>query len=173
MRSTDAEKDDQIASVAGLPGARRRRGARRRSRDLREVARARGNVFAALMDAVKVASLGQISGALYEVGRRVPAQHVDGRGYVRWPPSRASSPSSPASPSCSATSGWPSELVGRTGFCIHPWETVRTIPKVGGTKDVKMDRVRELAPTHVVVNVDENRQARTPRRSPSSSPTSS
>src|ERR1700744_3729871 len=46
--------------------------------------------------------------------------------------------------------------VGRTGFCIHPWETVRTIPKVGGTKDVLMDRVRELKPTHVVVNVDEN-----------------
>ncbi|HTT93905.1 MAG TPA: helical backbone metal receptor [Solirubrobacterales bacterium] len=48
------------------------------------------------------------------------------------------------------------QVVGRTGFCIHPWEVVRGIPKVGGTKDVLMDRVRELAPTHVVVNVDEN-----------------
>jgi ABC-type Fe3+-hydroxamate transport system substrate-binding protein len=50
------------------------------------------------------------------------------------------------------------QLVGRTGFCIHPWETVRTIPKVGGTKDVKLDRIRELAPTHVIVNIDENRR---------------
>jgi substrate-binding family protein len=50
------------------------------------------------------------------------------------------------------------QLVGRTGFCIHPWETVRRIPKVGGTKDVKLEKVRELAPTHVVVNVDENRR---------------
>jgi hypothetical protein len=48
------------------------------------------------------------------------------------------------------------QLVGRTGFCIHPWETVRTIPKVGGTKDVSLEKVRELAPSHVVVNVDEN-----------------
>jgi ABC-type Fe3+-hydroxamate transport system substrate-binding protein len=48
-------------------------------------------------------------------------------------------------------------LVGRTGFCIHPRELVASVPKVGGTKDVKLDRVRELAPTHVVVNVDENR----------------
>jgi hypothetical protein len=48
------------------------------------------------------------------------------------------------------------QLVGRTGFCIHPWETVRGIPKVGGTKDVNLEKVRELAPTHVVVNVDEN-----------------
>lgn len=54
--------------------------------------------------------------------------------------------------------GLAERLVGRTGFCIHPWETVKTIPKVGGTKDVKLDRVRELAPTHVVVNVDENRE---------------
>lgn len=47
-------------------------------------------------------------------------------------------------------------LVARTGFCIHPWETVRRIPKVGGTKDVKLERLRELAPSHVIVNVDEN-----------------
>jgi ABC-type Fe3+-hydroxamate transport system substrate-binding protein len=54
--------------------------------------------------------------------------------------------------------GLSGQLVGRTGFCIHPWETVRTIPKVGGTKDLKFDRIRELEPTHVVVNVDENRK---------------
>jgi ABC-type Fe3+-hydroxamate transport system substrate-binding protein len=53
--------------------------------------------------------------------------------------------------------GLADQLVGRTGFCIHPWGTVRTIPKVGGTKDVKLDRVRELGPTHAIVNVDENR----------------
>jgi len=52
--------------------------------------------------------------------------------------------------------GLSDRLVGRTGFCIHPWETVRTVPKVGGTKDVKLERVRELQPTHVIVNVDEN-----------------
>jgi ABC-type Fe3+-hydroxamate transport system substrate-binding protein len=54
--------------------------------------------------------------------------------------------------------GLSEQVVGRTGFCIHPWETVRTIPKVGGTKDLKFDRIRELEPTHVVVNVDENRK---------------
>src|SRR6185437_12459625 len=54
--------------------------------------------------------------------------------------------------------GLSEQLVGRTGFCIHPWETVKAIPKVGGTKDLKFDRIRELEPTHVVVNVDENRK---------------
>lgn len=54
--------------------------------------------------------------------------------------------------------GLAEQVVGRTGFCIHPRARVRTVSKVGGTKDVKLDRVRALAPTHVVVNVDENRR---------------
>lgn len=49
-------------------------------------------------------------------------------------------------------------LVGRTGFCVHPRATLRRVPKVGGTKDVDLDKVRALAPTHVIVNVDENRR---------------
>ena len=47
-------------------------------------------------------------------------------------------------------------VVGRTGFCVHPDPAVRAVPKVGGTKDVKLEVVRALAPTHLVVNVDEN-----------------
>ena len=47
-------------------------------------------------------------------------------------------------------------LVGRTGFCVHPRAAVADIPKVGGTKDVKLGAVRALRPTHVIVNVDEN-----------------
>ncbi len=52
--------------------------------------------------------------------------------------------------------GLAARLVGRTGFCIHPREVVAGIPKVGGTKDVNVDKIRRLAPTHVVVNIDEN-----------------
>jgi ABC-type Fe3+-hydroxamate transport system substrate-binding protein len=48
------------------------------------------------------------------------------------------------------------QVVGRTGFCIHPRGIVRDIAKVGGTKDVKLDAVRALRPTHVIVNIDEN-----------------
>jgi len=48
------------------------------------------------------------------------------------------------------------QVVGRTGFCIHPRAIVRRIPKVGGTKSVNIEKVRALKPTHVIVNVDEN-----------------
>ena len=47
-------------------------------------------------------------------------------------------------------------LVARTGFCIHPAAVVAGVPKVGGTKDVNLAKLRRLAPTHIVVNVDEN-----------------
>ena len=47
-------------------------------------------------------------------------------------------------------------LVGRTGFCIHPKDSINTVPKVGGTKSVDIQRIRELAPTHLIVNIDEN-----------------
>jgi isobutyryl-CoA mutase len=67
MRSTDAEKDDQIAATRGFQelGAAGRDDA---LAHLSQVARDRGNVFEALMEAVKFASLGQVSGALYTVG---------------------------------------------------------------------------------------------------------
>jgi len=49
------------------------------------------------------------------------------------------------------------QLVARTGFCIHPAPRLRDVPKVGGTKDVNLLKLRQLAPTHVLLNVDENR----------------
>jgi len=69
IRSTDEEKDLQVGAVQAwqqrhsqrLPAALQR---------LQEVAAAGGNVFDELMQTVQVASLGQISRALYSVGGR-------------------------------------------------------------------------------------------------------
>lgn len=51
------------------------------------------------------------------------------------------------------------QVVARTGFCIHPEPAVRDVPKVGGTKDVNIARLIDTEPTHVIVNIDENRKA--------------
>ena len=48
------------------------------------------------------------------------------------------------------------QIVGRTGFCVHPRDKVRNVPKVGGTKAVNVEAVRALQPTHLIVNIDEN-----------------
>ncbi|MEJ2603155.1 MAG: methylmalonyl-CoA mutase family protein [Gammaproteobacteria bacterium] len=67
MRSDDEEKQAQIDAVRAFQ--RNHVGDRTEALErLRKVARARGNTFAELMETVKAASLGQISGALYEVG---------------------------------------------------------------------------------------------------------
>lgn len=50
-------------------------------------------------------------------------------------------------------------LVARTGYCLHPAAALAAVPKVGGTKDVNLAKLRRIAPTHAVVNVDENRLA--------------
>lgn len=48
------------------------------------------------------------------------------------------------------------QVVGRTGFCIHPRDGVRAVVKLGGTKDVDIEALLALAPSHVIVNIDEN-----------------
>ncbi len=52
--------------------------------------------------------------------------------------------------------GLGAQVVGRTHYCVHPADRVRRLASVGGTKKVKLERLEGLAPSHVVVNVDEN-----------------
>ena len=54
--------------------------------------------------------------------------------------------------------GLGAQLTGRTGFCVHPRAALRGIPKLGGTKGFDRERLRALQPTHVLVNIDENRR---------------
>jgi methylmalonyl-CoA mutase len=67
IRSTEEEKEDQVTAVRAFlaRNAERRPVALER---LQQAAASGGNVFAELMETVKVASLGSISHALYQVG---------------------------------------------------------------------------------------------------------
>lgn len=47
-------------------------------------------------------------------------------------------------------------VVGRTRFCIHPAEAVKTIPVVGGTKEVKWEIVQDLKPDLILLDREEN-----------------
>ncbi|MEZ5340458.1 MAG: methylmalonyl-CoA mutase family protein [Acidimicrobiales bacterium] len=66
-RSTDAEKQDQLARLAAFKAAHAEESAPMLAR-LQQAALAGDNLFAVLMDAVRVCSLGQITDALFEVG---------------------------------------------------------------------------------------------------------
>jgi Periplasmic binding protein len=57
-------------------------------------------------------------------------------------------------------------VVGRTGFCVHPSQGVRTIPKIGGTKQIDEESLLALRPTHLIVNKDENQRPMFDRLAP-------
>jgi methylmalonyl-CoA mutase len=66
-RATAVEKDAQIAALRAF--SERHAAVRPAALErLQRTARERGNVFAVLLDTVKVATLGEIANALYEVG---------------------------------------------------------------------------------------------------------
>jgi ABC-type Fe3+-hydroxamate transport system substrate-binding protein len=50
-------------------------------------------------------------------------------------------------------------VVGITKFCVHPDEWFRTKPRVGGTKQVDLDKVRALRPDLIIGNKEENTRA--------------
>lgn len=49
-------------------------------------------------------------------------------------------------------------LVGVTDWCVHPAAGVGGLPRVGGTKNPSLERIRELAPDLVIANREENRE---------------
>jgi methylmalonyl-CoA mutase len=67
IRASEAEKQAQIGAVRQFQALHREATPAALAR-LQDVARRRGNLFAELMETVKVASLGEISAALYAVG---------------------------------------------------------------------------------------------------------
>ncbi len=52
--------------------------------------------------------------------------------------------------------GLEKEIVGRTRFCIHPKGVVEQAVNVGGTKDMKIDRIHDLEPDLIIVEKEEN-----------------
>jgi ABC-type Fe3+-hydroxamate transport system substrate-binding protein len=48
------------------------------------------------------------------------------------------------------------EVVGITKFCIHPEEWFRTKTRVGGTKQVNIEQIRQLQPDLIIANKEEN-----------------
>jgi ABC-type Fe3+-hydroxamate transport system substrate-binding protein len=54
--------------------------------------------------------------------------------------------------------GLEEEVVGITKFCVHPEAWFRSKARMGGTKDVKLDKVHALQPDLIIGNQEENEQ---------------
>lgn len=54
--------------------------------------------------------------------------------------------------------GLTDEVVGQTLFCIHPEKYHQTKPRIGGTKNLKLDLIAQLNPDLIIANKEENEQ---------------
>ena len=55
--------------------------------------------------------------------------------------------------------GLEDQVVGRTKFCIHPSDKVKSVTKIGGTKNVNIEKVIALNPDLILANKEENTKA--------------
>jgi ABC-type Fe3+-hydroxamate transport system substrate-binding protein len=54
--------------------------------------------------------------------------------------------------------GLDKEVIGITKFCIHSAEKFKSTTKVGGTKQLNIDLIKELKPDLIIANKEENEQ---------------
>ena len=52
--------------------------------------------------------------------------------------------------------GLDSEVIGITKFCVHPEKWFRTKTRIGGTKQLHLDKIKELQPDLIIANKEEN-----------------
>jgi ABC-type Fe3+-hydroxamate transport system substrate-binding protein len=55
--------------------------------------------------------------------------------------------------------GLDKEIIGITKFCIHPAEKFKSTTKVGGTKQLNIDQIKDLKPDLIIANKEENEQS--------------
>lgn len=54
--------------------------------------------------------------------------------------------------------GLQSNLIGITKFCVHPVELRNEITVVGGTKNIRFEKIKNLSPDIIICNKEENTQ---------------
>ena len=47
-------------------------------------------------------------------------------------------------------------VIARTRYCVHPEEVTKTLPVVGGTKDLDLDKLNRLQPDLLILDREEN-----------------
>src|SRR4029078_8630233 len=52
--------------------------------------------------------------------------------------------------------GLDEEVIGITKFCVHPEKWFRTKTRIGGTKNINIEKILSLEPDLVIANKEEN-----------------
>jgi ABC-type Fe3+-hydroxamate transport system substrate-binding protein len=90
--------------------------------------------------------------------KKVFVDQMNREVILQWPPQRIVS-LVPSQTELLYDLGLREEVVGQTLFCIHPAEMHKVKPRVGGTKNVKFEKIAALQPDLIIGNKEENTQA--------------
>lgn len=55
--------------------------------------------------------------------------------------------------------GLDAEIIGITKFCIHPGNKIKTVSKIGGTKQLNIEQIKALNPDLIIANKEENERS--------------
>src|ERR1700733_11579071 len=55
--------------------------------------------------------------------------------------------------------GLDKEIAGITKFCIHPKDRVKHVPKIGGTKQLDIEKIKSLRADLIIDNKEENERS--------------
>ncbi|MDB5155152.1 MAG: transporter substrate-binding protein [Mucilaginibacter sp.] len=55
--------------------------------------------------------------------------------------------------------GFDNEIIGITKFCIHPFDKIKSKIKIGGTKSLNINSIKELNPDLIIGNREENERS--------------
>src|SRR4029079_3998278 len=55
--------------------------------------------------------------------------------------------------------GLDEEVIGITKFCVHPEQWFKTKTRVGGTKQLHLEKIKKLQPDLIIANKEENVQS--------------
>lgn len=86
---------------------------------------------------------------------RTFVDHINREVYMPFPPKRIVS-LCPAITETMFHLGLEKQVVGRTRFCIHPQPDVEKAMNIGGTKDMKLERIKALDPHLIIAEKEEN-----------------
>src|ERR1700753_4215338 len=52
--------------------------------------------------------------------------------------------------------GLTKEIIGITKFCVHPKDKIKRVEKIGGTKQLDIEKIKSLQPDLIIANNEEN-----------------
>jgi ABC-type Fe3+-hydroxamate transport system substrate-binding protein len=82
---------------------------------------------------------------------------LDNRVEINFPPKRIIS-LVPSQTELLFDLGLDQEIVGITKFCIHPKDKFKSTAKIGGTKKLNIQKIRDLKPDLIIGNKEENQK---------------